>query len=60
VTNDRATVLTGIGLWIVALVLTLVFHQWLADQGRSWWTWTPLAGIAGGLLALLYLRRRRS
>jgi uncharacterized membrane protein len=58
-TNDRLTVLAGIGLWIVALVLTLVFHQRLVDQGRGWWTWTALAGIAGGLLGLLYLRARR-
>jgi LPXTG-motif cell wall-anchored protein len=58
-TNDRATVLVGIGLWVVALILTLVFHQQLADSGRAWWTWTALAGIAGGLLGLVYLKRRR-
>jgi LPXTG-motif cell wall-anchored protein len=58
-TNDRATVLVGIGLWVVALVLTLVFHEQLADAGRTWWTWTALSGIAGGLLGLVYLRRRR-
>ena len=59
-TNDRATILTGIVLWIVALVLSLVFHQQLADQGRGWWSWTALAGVGGGILGVLYLTRRRS
>jgi LPXTG-motif cell wall-anchored protein len=58
-TNDRAIVLVGVALWIVALALTLVFHERLADAGRAWWTWTALAGIAGGLLGLLYISRRR-
>src|SRR5206468_1986877 len=38
-TDDRATVLVGIGLWLVALVVTLVLHARLADQGRTWWIW---------------------
>ncbi|MGZ4603644.1 MAG: DUF2530 domain-containing protein [Kineosporiaceae bacterium] len=59
VTNDRATVLVGIGLWVAALVLTLVLHERLLATGRGWWTWTAVAGIAGGLLGLLYIRRRR-
>jgi Protein of unknown function (DUF2530) len=58
-TNDRATILAGIGLWVVAFALTLVFHQQLAGAGRAWWTWTALAGIAGGLLGLIYVSRRR-
>ena len=31
----------------------------LVADGRGWWTWTAVAGIAGGLLGLLYIRRRR-
>ncbi|HVN13316.1 MAG TPA: DUF2530 domain-containing protein [Kineosporiaceae bacterium] len=58
-TNDRAAVLVGIAVWAVALVFTLVFHDQLVDEGRGWWTWTAAAGIAGGLLGLVYLRRRR-
>ena len=58
-TNERATVLVGIALWVAALALTLVFHQQLADAGRAWWTWTALSGIAGGLLGLVYLTLRR-
>jgi hypothetical protein len=56
-TNDRATVLAGIGLWVVALVVTLVFHGRLAADGQDWWTWTALAGIGLGLAGLNYLRR---
>jgi hypothetical protein len=57
VTNDRLTVLIGIGLWLVALVVTLVMHDRLADEGRTWWIWTAATGAALGLAGLVYLRR---
>ena len=56
-TNDRLTVLVGIGLWAAALVATLVLHDRLAADGRGWWTWTALAGLGLGVLGLDYLRR---
>jgi hypothetical protein len=56
-TNDRVTVLIGIGLWVVALVVTLVMRGRLADEGRTWWIWTALTGIVLGLAGLVYLRR---
>jgi FtsH-binding integral membrane protein len=56
-TDDRATVLVGIGLWLVALVVTLVLHARLADQGRTWWIWTAVTGVLLGLAGLVYLRR---
>jgi hypothetical protein len=56
-TDDRATILVGIGLWAVALVVTLVLHGRLATDGRGWWTWTALAGLGLGILGLGYLRR---
>ena len=58
-TDDRRTVLVGIGLWIVGLALALVLSARLAEQGRSWWAWTALAGIGLGLVGLLYVRRVR-
>ncbi len=56
-TNDRVTILIGIGAWLVALVVTLVLHDQLAAQGRGWWTWTTLVGIALGGIGLDYIRR---
>jgi Protein of unknown function (DUF2530) len=56
-TDDRATVLVGIGLWVVALVVTLVLHDRLAADGRGWWTWTALTGIGLGGVGLVYIRR---
>jgi Protein of unknown function (DUF2530) len=57
VTTDRVTVLVGIGLWLVALVVALAMRDRLADDGRTWWIWTAIAGIALGLAGLVYLRR---
>jgi hypothetical protein len=56
-TNDRTTVLVGIGLWLLALVVTLVMRGRLDDDGRTWWIWTAVTGIALGLAGLVYLRR---
>jgi hypothetical protein len=56
-TNDRATVLAGIGLWVVALVATLLAHDRLTADGHGWWTWATLAGIGLGIAGLDYLRR---
>jgi hypothetical protein len=56
-TNDRVTVLVGIGLWAVALVATLVLHDRLAADGRGWWSWAALSGVGLGLIGLGYLKR---
>jgi hypothetical protein len=56
-TNDRTTVLVGIGLWLLALVVTLVMRGRLDDDGRTWWIWTAVTGVALGLAGLVYLRR---
>jgi FtsH-binding integral membrane protein len=56
-TDDRATVLVGIGLWLVALAVALVLHGRLADAGRTWWIWTAVTGVLLGLAGLVYLRR---
>ena len=58
-TDDRATILAGIGLWALALVVTLALHGRLAADGNGWWSWTALTGIGLGVLALGYLRRSR-
>ena len=57
-TNDRATVLIGIAIWVVAWVVALLLHDRLAASGNGWWIWTPPAGIVLGVLGLAYVRRR--
>jgi uncharacterized protein DUF2530 len=56
-TDDRTTVLVGIGVWLVALVVALLMHGRLADEGRTWWIWTAVTGAVLGLVGLAYLRR---
>jgi hypothetical protein len=57
-TNDRAVVRFGIGVWAVLLVVAVVLHGRLQEQGRGWWVWTPVAAIALGLYGLRYIGRR--
>jgi hypothetical protein len=58
-TNDRVPVLIGMGVWAVVLVVTLVLHDRLEAQGRGWWSWTAVVGIALGLVGLDYIRRHQ-
>ena len=57
-TDDRQVVLIGTAAWTVLLVLAVIFHDRLAADGRGWWVWTPVVGIALGLYGLRYLRRQ--
>ncbi len=54
-TDDRAAVLVGLGLWIVALVVTML----VAGPGAA--LWTCVAGVVLGALLLTYVgvRARR-
>jgi hypothetical protein len=45
-------------LWGLALVVTLLVPA-LHEGDSQWWPWTCVAGMAGGGLALLYIRRGR-
>ncbi|MQM25716.1 DUF2530 domain-containing protein [Glycomyces albidus] len=40
----------GTLLWTIALVLTQVFRDELADSGREWWVSCALTGVIVGLL----------
>ena len=57
--SDTARILEiGMALWFVALVVSVIvpaFHH----GDKTWWPWTCVAGIAGGALALIYVRRGR-
>jgi len=59
-TNDRAVVRFGIAVWTVLLVVALVLHPQLEEQGRGWWVWTPVVAIMLGCYGLWYLHRRAS
>src|SRR6478609_12243664 len=54
----RQIIGVGIGLWAVALVVTLVVPA-LHTGERSWWPWTCVAGLALGSLGYAYMRRGR-
>lgn len=57
-TDDRPVVWAGIAVWVVLLVLAVVFHDRLVEDGRGWWVWTPVVGIALGALGLRTVTRR--
>jgi hypothetical protein len=53
-------VIVGIAAWLVALIFVLVRYNHLQDTGRGWWLDSVLAGLAFGVVALVYCLRRRS
>ncbi len=62
-TDDRAAFLTGSALWLVALVTIALFAAPLTAAGNGWWLWAAVAGVALGIVGLLYTHvrgRRRS
>ena len=52
-TDDRKAVLTGLALWIVALVVLLIV------QPRPELLWTCATGVVLGLVGLIYTHARR-
>jgi hypothetical protein len=52
----RPIVAAGIGLWLVALVVTLVVPA-LHTGDRSWWPWTCVTGAVLGAFAWWYVGR---
>ena len=57
-TDDRKAVLVGIALWIAGLAGLLVFLTPLTEAGDAWWLWACVAGLALGLIGLLYTHFR--
>lgn len=47
----------GLGLWIIALVVTWL--RWHAGDDTSTPVWTCVAGVAGGVVALVWARLTR-
>lgn len=54
----RRIVEVGLGLWALALVVTLVVPV-LHTGARAWWPWCCAAGLALGAVGWVYLRRGR-
>ena len=58
-TDDRKVVLVGLVLWLVALGGLLLFLRPLLADGRGWWLWTVLIGLALGVIGLVYVSVKR-
>lgn len=54
------TVGIGSGLFLVGFLALLPFYGQLAEDGRSWWLFTCLAGSGLGAIGLEHCRRRRA
>jgi hypothetical protein len=52
-------VLAGTIAWLIAGGVLLLRRDDLADSGRLWWLWVPIAGAALGLVGLALTTRRR-
>lgn len=57
-TDDRKAILVGLALWVVGLAIVAIFIAPLTAAGDGWWLWTCVAGLALGLIALLYTNWR--
>lgn len=58
--DDVAIVTGGTVLWAVALLVSFVLRDRLADGGNENWIWIFLAGAFLGLIGIRYVRRRRA
>lgn len=56
-TDGVPIVIIGTVLWAAALVVLLVLHTRLSHDGRGWWIWVAVAGLALGVIGVPYLRR---
>ena len=45
--------------WGLAAVVLVLLRADLADDDRTWWLWTCVAGFGLGLLGYAFSRRRR-
>ena len=57
-TDDRRPMLIGLGAWVIAAIIVLLFLTPLSRAGNSWLLWTCLVGIVLGLIGLVYAARR--
>jgi hypothetical protein len=58
--DGTRTVAVGSVLFLVAFLLLLPFYGRLAEDDKTWWLWTCVAGFGLGLVGWDYCRRRRN
>jgi hypothetical protein len=58
--DGTRTVAVGSVLFLVAFFLLLPFYGRLAEDDKTWWLWTCLAGFGLGVIGWDYCRRRRN
>ncbi len=58
-TDEVRVVAIGTGLFALGLVVSLVLHGRLEEQGRGSWVWVMACGVLLGLIGLRTVRRRR-
>ena len=58
-TDEVRVVAVGTALFALGLVLCLVLHDRLEDDGRGDWVWIMACGVLLGLIGLRTVRRRR-
>ena len=59
-TDDVRAVTVGTVAWGVLLVVLVVLHDRLEDDGRGSWVWVAAAGFGLGLIGVRHVRRRRA
>jgi hypothetical protein len=57
-TDDRRAMLVGTAAWVVALVVLLLVLRPISAHANARLLWTCFAGLALGLLGLVYTIRR--
>lgn len=59
-TDDRKAMLVGTTLWLVALVVLLLFLRPILENDGLWLLWACAAGLALGLIGILYTTLRQN
>nr|WP_255526029.1 DUF2530 domain-containing protein [Frigoribacterium sp. CG_9.8] len=57
-TDDRRPMLIGLGAWVIATIVVLLFLTPLSHPANSWLLWTCMVGIVLGLVGLAYAAKR--
>jgi hypothetical protein len=58
-TDEVRVVAVGTALFAIGLVIAVVLHDRLEDDGRGDWVWIMACGVLLGLIGLRAVRRRR-